>query len=316
MTAATQVLDLRLVQRRTRWTMTTSFVAHVLILLWLTTIKSAVSDLPVITEITLLEPGDLAPAAPSASAPAPAAPQSETVRGMASKSAEAVHFRRMEREADIALDPQADWTLKDRLDSRLAALQKSDQPSVANTASAGAPTSLFGASPATVVGPGGTGAAPVKLNRGGGSGGTGIELSRGLTPGAPASLAPAGVSGKGAAAAAAPAKAGQSTASRTIAGASLAGPIADRPVLFYTLPVYPEWAKEEAVEGSVTLYFVVLPDGSVKENVLVQKTAGFGEFDENARAALRAWRFQALKGGRTGEQWGTITFHYRLRDAR
>ena len=117
------------------------------------------------------------------------------------------------------------------------------------------------------------------------------------------------------AAAAAPAKAGQSTASRTIAGASLAGPIADRPVLFYTLPVYPEWAKEEAVEGSVTLYFVVLPDGSVKENVMVQKTAGFGEFDENARAALRAWRFEALKGGRTGEQWGTITFHFRLRNA-
>lgn len=316
MTAATQVLDFRLVQRRTRWTMTTSFVVHVLLLLWITTIKSTLSDLPVITEITLLEPGDLAPAAPSASAPAPAAPEAQTVQGMASKSSEAVHFRRMERDADIALDPQADWALKDRLDSRLAALQKTDQPSVANTATAGSPTSLFGTAPATVVGPGGTGAAPVKLNRGGGSGGTGIELSRGLTPGAPASLAPAGVSGKGAAAAAAPAKAGQSTASRTIAGASLAGPIADRPVLFYTLPVYPEWAKEEAVEGSVTLYFVVLPDGSVKENVLVQKTAGFGDFDENARAALRAWRFEALKGGRTGEQWGTITFHYRLRDAR
>ena len=81
------------------------------------------------------------------------------------------------------------------------------------------------------------------------------------------------------------------------------------------VPVYPDWAKREAVEGSVTLYFVVRPDGSVKENVLVQKTAGFEDFDESARTALRAWRFEPLHGGRTGEQWGTITFHFRLREA-
>ncbi|MGH7681232.1 MAG: energy transducer TonB, partial [Candidatus Eiseniibacteriota bacterium] len=67
--------------------------------------------------------------------------------------------------------------------------------------------------------------------------------------------------------------------------------------------------------GSVTLYFVVRPNGSVKENVLIQKTAGFGDFDENARVAIRTWRFEPLKNGRAGEQWGTITFHYRLRDA-
>ena len=65
----------------------------------------------------------------------------------------------------------------------------------------------------------------------------------------------------------------------------------------------------------MTLYFVVRPDGTVKENILVQKTAGFGDFDDNARAALRAWRFEPLKNGRTGEQWGTITFHFRLRSA-
>ena len=70
------------------------------------------------------------------------------------------------------------------------------------------------------------------------------------------------------------------------------------------------------MESSVTLYFVVRPNGSVKENILVQRTAGFGDFDENARAALRAWRFEPLKGGRTGEQWGTITFHFRLRERR
>jgi TonB family protein len=47
----------------------------------------------------------------------------------------------------------------------------------------------------------------------------------------------------------------------------------------------------------------------------VQKTAGFGDFDDSARAALAAWKFEPLRGGRTGEQWGTITFHFRLRES-
>jgi TonB family protein len=91
------------------------------------------------------------------------------------------------------------------------------------------------------------------------------------------------------------------------------GPIADRPVVNQVKPVYPDWATREAVEGTVTLYFVVRPDGSVRENVLIQKTAGFEDFDENARTALRAWRFEPLHEGRTGDQWGTITFNFRMR---
>jgi TonB family protein len=86
-------------------------------------------------------------------------------------------------------------------------------------------------------------------------------------------------------------------------------------VLRTIVPEYPDWAKKEAVEGSVTLYFVVRSDGTVKENVVIQKTAGFGDFDENARSAIRSWLFEPLRGGRTGEQWGTITFRFRLRDA-
>jgi len=106
-----------------------------------------------------------------------------------------------------------------------------------------------------------------------------------------------------------------SDARRVLAGARLTGPVADRPVLFYDVPDYPEWAKKEAVEGSVAIYFVVLPDGSVKENVMVEKTAGFADFDDNAVRALLTWRFEPLKDGATGEQWGAITFQYRLSDA-
>ena len=311
MTAAVLRLDIQIARRRTRWTMITSFVLHVLLLLWLMSMKSAVADLPLVTEITLLEPGDFAAAAASAPAPAPSAPAKATSSGMTTKSSEDIHFRRMADRGDIALEPQADAALTDRMASRLAALQNESRPVTAGSASS-TPTSLFGTSPATVAGPG-TGTA-VKLTRGGAGAGTALDLSRGTTAGAPASLAPAGIPG-GKSEADAPAKAGESTAQRTVAGASLMGPVADRPVLFHSLPVYPDWAKKEAVEGSVTIYFVVRPNGTVKENVMIQKTAGFGDFDENARVALRGWRFEPLKGGRTGEQWGTITFHFRLRDA-
>jgi TonB family protein len=78
------------------------------------------------------------------------------------------------------------------------------------------------------------------------------------------------------------------------------------------MPVYPEWAKEQAIEGTVTLRFFVLPDGRVKENIQVDRTAGFAAFDANAVAALAQWRFAPLTGN-AAEQWGSITFRYRLR---
>ena len=106
----------------------------------------------------------------------------------------------------------------------------------------------------------------------------------------------------------------ESVARRTLEGAELAGEIANRPVIEHAMPIYPEWAKNQAVEATVTLYFVVLPDGRVKENIQIKKTAGFLDFDSSAVAALSKWRFQALTGGAAHEQWGTITFRYRLRD--
>ncbi len=96
----------------------------------------------------------------------------------------------------------------------------------------------------------------------------------------------------------------ETAARRVLAGAQLTGPVADRPVLHYEVPVYPEWAKQEAVEGSVTIYFIVTPDGRVKENIMVQKTSGFGDFDENAVKALLTWKFEPLKPGADGRAVG------------
>jgi TonB family protein len=223
-----------------------------------------------------------------------------------------VHFKRETREADLRFDRQAPDAIQDRLNARLAALQGASETPSAGVVSS-APPSLWGSTPATVSGAGSGGSTPAQLKRGGTDAPPpALELTRGGGHGA----APALVSTPAPperAEAAAPARSGESTARRALAGATLMGPIADRAILTHPTPVYPEWAKKDAVEGSVTLYFVVRADGTVKENILVQKTAGFEEFDENARAALAAWRFEPLRDGRTGEQWGNITFHFRLR---
>jgi len=310
-TAATLRLDLEQCRIRTRRTMTASVVLHALLFLWITTIKPSDIVTPPITEITMLTPGDLAAAEAGPAAPAPrVAPQP----GLAARKVDNdVRFLRREDRGDIALDPVSPVSIADQMAARLSAMTQEERPAVPGTATTNLPTSIFGTGPATVAGTG-KGSAPVALHRGGALGGAGaLPLNRGGGGGsaasAPATL-PAAKSG-----ASAPAQVGDATARRTIAGASVAGPIADRAVLQTVVPEYPEWAKKEAVEGSVTLYFVVRSDGTVKENVVIQKTAGFGDFDENARTALRGWLFEPLRGGRTGEQWGTITFHFRLRDA-
>jgi TonB family protein len=254
----------------------------------------------------MLEPGDASPAAPAA--PAQAAARSEV--GAAATSDREQHFRRSMPRADLAPTPQNDLAADDRLNTRLAALQSKEVVSAASVGASQGAMWGHAATPATVSGTGTSGS--VALNRGGEGAGPALTLTRGTGVGTGATLGPATVATH--AVEAAPEKAGESGARRTLAGATLMGPIADRPVLVHVTPDYPDWAKRDAVEGSVTLYFVVRADGTIKENVLVQRTAGFEDFDENARTALRAWRFQPLRDGRTGEQWGTITFNFRLRD--
>ena len=310
MTAITLRTDLRHTRARTRWTMGLSLGFHALLFLWLAFHHVVTPDAEPVTEITLLEPGDLAPAS---AAPAPQAPRGRTTEGLAVRSATEEHFKRAVSKAEVEPDPQSSWAFEDRLESRLAAMQQNASSAGIGVATSKAPTSLFGSAPAVMAGGTGVGT-PVSLTRGGGDGGPPLPLARGGGSGSAPALATVAESHH-AAEAPAPARGSDATARRTVAGASITGPIADRPILSYAVPAYPEWAKHDAVEGAVTLYFVVRADGGVKENILVQKTAGFEDFDENARVALRGWRFKPLSPGQAGEQWGTITFRYRLRDA-
>ena len=309
MTTAALRMDQEQTRVRTRWTMTMSLVAHALLFLGLLFHHATEPELTPITEITLIDPGDLAPPA-GPRAPAPGTPQVSTSR----KEVSETHFMRRASKAEMEPDPQSSWAFQDRLEARLAAMQQKEERPGTAIAPSKAPTSLFGSSPAAISSGAGIGS-PIPLARGGGGGeGPPLPLARGGTGSAP-TLATVAEPHHGGGETPQPARSSETTARRTVAGASITGPIADRPVLSYAVPAYPEWAKQDAVEGAVTLYFVVRADGGVKENVLVQKTAGFEDFDENARMAIRAWRFKPLGPGQSGEQWGMITFRYRLRDA-
>ncbi|MEO5619233.1 MAG: energy transducer TonB [Candidatus Eisenbacteria bacterium] len=290
-------------RRRTRWSMGVSTVAHVVALFLLTAARPAERAGDDLLEVTLLDGGG-APA--EAAAPAAAPRSAETSVGAPQPRPTEERFQRELRRADLAPTPQSDLSVADQISSRLSALRQSSAPASAGSQLGAAPNLL--ASPAGMAAGGAIGA-PVALHRGGGTGGSGITLGRGGSgPSALASVAPAPAAPV--AAAEAPREEG---AARRAAGADLMGPIADRRILRQVTPVFPEWAKRDGVEGSVTLYFVVRADGTVKENILIQKTAGFGDFDENARAALREWRFEPLRRGEAGEQWGTITLNFRLR---
>ena len=312
MSAALIRIDHEEYQRRARWTMGVSLVAHALILLWIALAPHAASEMAELTEITLIEPGELGGAPASAGAPSASAAPDRA--GVAVLHRVSESFRRLTTQDEVTPEPQSAEAVADRITARLAAIHETAPAPVKGLSPSpladawGTPTA-----PAGAVGGGGS---ALTLNRGGGgtSIGPSLSLNRGGS-GPSAAIVSTGIPGGGGQAGSAPARGGETTARRVAAGAMLAGPIADRPVIAYTRPVYPEWAKRDAVEGSVTLYFIVRPDGGIRENILVQKTAGFEDFDENARTALRQWRFAALREGRTGEQWGTITFHYRLREA-
>ena len=302
-------LELDALKRRTRRCMLVSVLVHALLLLVVVLLPKAVPGEPALTEFTMLEPGDLAAGADAPSSPAKAM---TTQAGVEHADVLDEHFRRATPVADVEPSPQDDAIAADRLASRLATLQTVTATRVVGVAETQMPGTGGGLAPAPATGGGG---ATMSLTRGGTLGGApSLNLSRGGNgSGAVPTLASAPVP-KAPSASAEPANTGAVSAKRTLSGVSLAGPIADRPVLSYRKPVYPDWAKKEAVGGSVTLYFIVRPDGTVKENILVQQTAGFEDFDESARTALKAWRFAPLAAGSSGEQWGTITFHFRLQE--
>ena len=91
------------------------------------------------------------------------------------------------------------------------------------------------------------------------------------------------------------------------------GPLSQRKVLRKVIPSYPEWAEKEGIEAGVSVHFVVLSNGEVKDNIYVVRTSGYPVIDQLVMGALRQWQFASLEGDFYGkEEWGILTFYFSL----
>lgn len=94
----------------------------------------------------------------------------------------------------------------------------------------------------------------------------------------------------------------------------LSGPLSNRRIIHQVIPLYPEWAKKKGIIARVSLYFFVLHTGQVKNNIVIQRTSGYPKLDKTAMEALIKWKFAALPKSQYGkEQWGVITFKFKIR---
>jgi periplasmic protein TonB len=77
-------------------------------------------------------------------------------------------------------------------------------------------------------------------------------------------------------------------------------------------PEYPSASRRLEEEGTVTLKFLVGPDGKVKESV-VEKSSGFKRLDEAARQGLAKCQFKpGTENGQPVEGWATMKYTWRL----
>jgi TonB family protein len=302
MIAASVTLQLRAIQRHTRRFLIASIAVHAVLLFYFAWEQVMYPAEEPLTEVTWLEADEIE----SFIADAVAANQV-----IVAETSEPVlrHFEREDAKGDLAPAAQDIETFEDKVGDKLAALQQ--QATRRSSSRAALETRLPSKRPSLAgVSGAAPSARPQELVRKQSPPRRPVELKR-TTPTVQRASVVLPVAPKPQPVVE-PAQHTEVAPRKMLAGISMSGPVADRPLLSYRKPAYPEWAKREAIEGSVNLYFVVEPDGTVKTNVMIQKTSGFEDFDRNATDALLAWRFEPLEGGATGEQWGTITFHYRL----
>jgi TonB family protein len=307
MNAYASRIEFESIQSRTRKTIGVSVAIHALVVLWLILYRTVAPPPPALTEISWIEPVAITPPKPSVTVNVT---KPAVRRELQSPKQTPAHFVRKTTTSDFAPQPQDRAVTEDKLKRTLARMERKAVKSNTRISGIAQAEHMTKTSLASVTNRESTGQESIKLSREAKSSPNPIALTR-TNPAAKAApvtltkppeqkVTQAKISDE------------NSTAQRIIDGAKLVGPVADRPLISYRKPVYPEWAKQDGVEATVNLYFIVLPNGRVKENILIQKTSGFRDFDESAIEALRTWKFEPLKGGETGEQWGSITFDFRL----
>jgi TonB family protein len=91
----------------------------------------------------------------------------------------------------------------------------------------------------------------------------------------------------------------------------ITGALANREIVKKVIPPFPRWAKKQGVGATISLRFTVMENGTVKENVIIERTSGSLQWDQMVIAALKNWEFVALPGkGLRQDQTGVITFQF------
>ncbi len=300
-------MEFESIQSRTRKTIGISMAIHALIVLWLILYRVVSPPSPALTEISWIEPVAIQTPKPTATMKIT---QPAVQRQLPSPKQTPAHFVRKTTTSDFAPKPQALDVTDDKLKRTLSKMERKAVQSNTRISGIAEAKHMTKTSLASVTNKASVGQESIKLTREMKSSPNPIALTRTN----PAAKATSMTLTKPPEQKVTQAKIDDtnSTAQRILDGARLVGPVADRPLISYNKPIYPEWAKNDGVEATVNLYFIVLPNGKVKENILIQKTSGFSDFDNSAIEALRTWEFEPLTGGATGEQWGSITFNFRL----
>ncbi len=92
-------------------------------------------------------------------------------------------------------------------------------------------------------------------------------------------------------------------------GVEIEGPLADRKIASYSVPAFPDWAKNQGIlEADVAIRFTVDEDGVVMPGMRITSSSGYGRLDKLAMESLKSWRFASKPGA--GVQWGVITFRF------
>ncbi len=92
---------------------------------------------------------------------------------------------------------------------------------------------------------------------------------------------------------------------------TISGPLSSRRITYKPTTPYPLWAQERGLTATISVQIGVNPDGTVKENVFVVRTSGFGSWDRLVINSVRQWKFAALQGSGI-VQTGIITFNFVL----
>ncbi len=91
----------------------------------------------------------------------------------------------------------------------------------------------------------------------------------------------------------------------------ITGALANREIVKKIIPPFPPWAKRQGVGATIALRFTVMENGTVKENVIIERTSGSSQWDQMVIAALKNWKFAALTtSGIRQDQTGVITFQF------